>query len=140
MRDDQLGPVATVVAELPAGGLAGRGLKALLEAVDAGSIRVLDLEFVAKDADGTVHLVPLGEITPDGADLSVWEGASSGLLDESDVHQAGSELAPGGVAVVLVYEHVWAVSLVEELGARLVSAAGVSPDELVAALDATDPS
>lgn len=139
MRDDQLGPVATVVAELPAGGLAGRGIAALLEAVDAGSIRVLDLEFVAKDADGAVHLVPLGEIASADTDLSVLEGASSGLLDEADVHQAGSDLAPGGVAAVLVYEHVWVVSLAEQLGARLVSASGVPPDELVAALDATDP-
>lgn len=140
MYDDELGPICCVVAEFPGGRFSGRGFGLLLDAVDRGLIRVLDLEFVAKNTDGQVRRLELGEIpNPEGIDVSVWEGASSGLLDRSDIEQAGAELDPGSVAGILVFENVWVLSLAEKTGARIVSATGVSAGEVLAALDATEP-
>jgi Family of unknown function (DUF6325) len=139
MGDDQLGPICCVVAEFPGGRFSGRGFGLLLDAVDKGLVRVLDLEFVAKDTDGGLRSVTLSEIpNPEGVDLSEWEGASSGLLDRSDLDGAGAALEPGSVAGILVFENVWALSLAEKVGARIVSASSVSADELLAALAATD--
>ena len=70
----------------------------LLHAVDSGVLRVLDLELVAKDADGTVHRVAPDELAPGGADLQEWRGAYSGLLDESDLTEIGAAIAPGSLA------------------------------------------
>lgn len=140
MHEDELGPIGYVVVELPGGRFSGRGFEMLLDAVERGSVRVLDLEFVAKDDDGTLRKVEVSEIpNPDDVDLSDYEGVSSGLLDESDVVEAGAMIEPGNLAGILVFENVWAISFAEALGARLVASSGLSADDVVAALDATEP-
>jgi hypothetical protein len=141
MRDDELGPIGYVVAEFAGRSVSGNGFGMLLDAVEQGLIRVLDLEFVAKDGNGAVRVVGLSEIdNPASVDLGVWEGSSSGLLDQADLDEAGSLIASGSVAAVLVFENVWAISLAESLGARLVAASGISADDVLAALDATEQS
>lgn len=140
MHEDELGPIGYVVVELPGGRFSERGFAMLLDAVERGTVRVLDLEFVAKDGDGTLRKVEVGEIpNPDNVDLSAYEGVSSGLLDESDVVGAGAMIEPGSLAGILVFENVWAIALAEALGARLVASSGLSADDIVAALDATEP-
>jgi hypothetical protein len=42
------------------------------------------------------------------------------------------------MAAVLVFENVWAISLAESLGARLVAASGISAADVLEALDATE--
>jgi hypothetical protein len=139
MHDDELGPIGYVVAESPGGRFSGKGFEMLLDAVEQGLIRVLDLEFVAKDGNGAVRAVAVGEIdNPAGIDLSEWEGASSGLLDQADLDEAASLIAAGSMAAVLVFENVWAISLAESLGARLVAASGISAADVLEALDATE--
>jgi hypothetical protein len=68
---------------------------------------------------------------------------ASGLLDDSDVSQISGVMQPGSVAVVVIYENRWVLGLVDAWrhdGARLIANGGLSADELVAALDATEPS
>ena len=51
----------------------------------------------------------IADLDHDGRlDLAVFEGASSGLLDEDDIADAGGVLEPGSSAGILVYENVWA--------------------------------
>ena len=50
---------------------------------------------------------------PGGVDLSAWAGASSGLLDDSDVTEISTAMAPGSVAVVVIYENRSALGLVD---------------------------
>jgi hypothetical protein len=55
----------------------------------------LDLEFIGKDAAGNASKVDVGELAnPDGVDLSAWAGASSGLLDRTDVDEIAAEIQP----------------------------------------------
>jgi Family of unknown function (DUF6325) len=141
--DDELGPIDFLAVEFPDGRVTAGGFAQLLALADAGVIAILDMEFIASDHGGHARKVDVAElIGTGGADLSSWAGASSGLLDDSDLTQIGAAIAPGSVAAVVVYENRWVFSVVDAWrreGARLVADGGLSPDDLVAALDATEP-
>ena len=140
---DELGPIDFLAVEFPGGRITAAGFEQLLTLADRGVIDILDMEFVVSDGDGNARKVDVKELgNPGGADLSAWAGASSGLLDDSDLQQIASAIHPGSVAVVVVYENRWVFSVVNAWrrdGARLIADGGLSPDELVAALDATEP-
>ena len=141
--DDELGPIDFLAVEFPGARISSAGFERLLALADRGVIGILDMEFVVSDSSGNARKADVKELdNPGGADLSAWTGASSGLLDDSDLHQIASAIAPGSVAAVVVYENRWVFSVVDAWrreGARLVADGGVSPEELLAALDATEP-
>src|SRR6476619_3537888 len=106
---DVLGPVGYLVVEFPGNKMTGEGFAELISLVDRGLIRVIDLAFVIRGEDGSVAAVDVRDIDGDGElDLAVFEGAASGLLDESDIAESGSVIEPGSSAAVLVYENRWA--------------------------------
>ncbi len=143
MADSEaMGPVSYVVVEFPENKMTGEGFPALVDLVDRGLIRVLDLVFVTRDLDGTTTRLELADLDGDGdLDLAVFQGASSGLLGESDISDAGSVLEPGSSAGILVYENRWAIPFVEALrggGGEMVAAGYIPHDALLEALDSTD--
>ncbi|WP_187283079.1 DUF6325 family protein [Streptomyces sp. t39] len=143
MSDDieDMGPVDYLVLEFPGNRMTGEGLPLLVDLVDRGLIRILDLAFVTKDGDGTVTAVELRD-AGDEAELTVFEGVSSGLLDQDDLDEAGGVLEPGNSAAVLVYENTWAAPLARALrrsGARMVAGGRIPVQALLASLDATEP-
>jgi hypothetical protein len=141
MSNDQLGPIEYVAVEFPSGRIDDQDNSLLLDAVDRGHVRVLDLEFVRKGADGSVTRTDLDDVDSGGVDLTVWRGAFSGLLDEADIAQIGGEIAPGSVAAIVVYENLWVVALdaaLERHGARLIADGGIPAEDVLAALDETD--
>ncbi|HPU13409.1 MAG TPA: DUF6325 family protein [Aeromicrobium sp.] len=144
MSDIDLGPVGYLVVEFQGANMTGEGLQELVTLVDRGLIRILDLAFVAKQDDGSVIALDIADYDRDGEfDLTIFEGASSALLDDDDLHEAGSVLANGSTAAVLLYENTWAVPLVGALrrnGAELVAAGFIPHDDLVGALDAAESS
>lgn len=138
--DDQLGPIDFVAVAFPGGRPNPAGFEYLLDLAERGVIRILDTEFIAKDEAGPPRIVTAGEI--DGVDLSAWQGASTGLLDAADIDQVGADLAPGDLAVVVIFENRWVTGLVDAWragGARLIAEGGIPASELVDALDATEP-
>jgi hypothetical protein len=139
--DDALGPISYLIAEFPGNTMTGEAFTQLLDLVDRGIVRVLDLLFVTRADDGTVRVIDVSDIDGDGTlDFAVFEGASSGLLDESDVQDAGAVISPGSSAGILVFENRWATGFTQALrrsGAELVAAAYIPQDALVASLDAT---
>jgi hypothetical protein len=141
--NDILGPIDYLAVEFPGGHVTGEGFQVLVDLVDRGIIGVLDLEFVAKAADGTVGKVALGDVEHSSdVDVTRWQGASSGLLDQADVDEVASAIEPGSLAGILVYENVWATSLLgamDRSGVRLVGQGRIAVDDLFAALDATEP-
>jgi hypothetical protein len=143
--DIELGPIDYLVVEWPAEKEpTGNGLTHLVDLVDRGIIRVLDLTFVRKEADGTVTGLALSDIDLDGnPDLAVFEGASSGLLDDEDRDKAASVIEPGSSAALLVYENTWAAPFATALrhdGAQLVAAGRIPVNAIIAALDDLDAS
>ena len=141
---DELGPVDFLAIEFPGGRLTAAGFVRLLSLADQGVVHILDMEFIAKGADGKSSKVDVWEFAvPDGTDLSAWAGASSGLLDDSDVGEISAAMQPGSVAVVVIYENLWALGLVNAWrrdGARLIASGGLPAADVVAALDAAEAS
>jgi uncharacterized BrkB/YihY/UPF0761 family membrane protein len=139
--DDMLAPVDFIVVEFPDGVPTAGGFEQLLDLVDRNVIRVLDLEFIQKDATG-VRTVSISDMPEHpGVDLGTWEGASSGLLDVDDLATIGSEIGDGSIAVVVVFENVWVLGLVEgwsRSGARLVLDGAIPTGDLLDALDAAE--
>jgi hypothetical protein len=137
-----LGPISYLIVEFPGNKMTGEGLANLVDLVDRGVIRILDLMFVTRDRGGAMQIVAVRDLDGDGAlDLAIFEGASSGLLDESDLADAASVIEPGSSAGILIFENTWATSFVNGLrsgGAELVAAGYIPQDAIVAALDAAD--
>ncbi|MFF1596004.1 DUF6325 family protein [Streptomyces mirabilis] len=137
-----MGPIDYIVVEFPGNRMTGEGFPLLVDLVDRGVIRILDLMFVRKEEDGSVVGMEIADLTGDGAlDLAVFEGASSGLLGEDDIEEAGSALEPGNSAGILVYENLWAALFATALrrgGAQLVASGRIPVPAVLAALDATE--
>jgi hypothetical protein len=137
--DDVLGPISFLAVEFPGGRVTGEGFRLLMDLVERGTIRVLDLEFVARSAEGVVRTVELDAIehTAD-VDVRTWQAAESRLLDASDLETIAAQLAPGGLAGIVVYENVWAVPLIAALdrnSARIIGEGRVDVEDVLAALD-----
>ncbi|WP_329123364.1 DUF6325 family protein [Streptomyces sp. NBC_01353] len=137
---EDMGPVDYLILEFPGNRMTGEGFPLLVDLVERGIIRILDLQFIRKDEDGSVAAVELRDFG-DEVDLTVFEGASSGLLDQSDVDDAGSALEPGNSAGVIVYENLWAAPFARAMrrsGAQLVASGRIPVQALLASLDAAE--
>src|SRR5438105_15408210 len=99
MADEAMGPVSYLIVEFPGNKMTGEGLPILVDLVDRGIIRILDLVFVRRDDDGSIAAFEVTDFDGDGTlDLAVFEGAKSGLLDQGDIDEAGTVLRPGSSA------------------------------------------
>jgi uncharacterized protein DUF6325 len=140
---EDLGPIDYLVVEFPGSRMTGEGLPLLVDLVDRGIIRILDLVFVKKELDGTVRGLAIADVDNDGQlDLAVFEGASSGLLGQEDLDEAGGVLEPGSSAGLLVYENTWAAPFAKALrrgDAQVVANGRIPVQALLAALDASEP-
>ncbi|MFD7324127.1 DUF6325 family protein [Streptomyces sp. NPDC059875] len=138
----EMGPVDYLILEFPGNRMTGEGLPLLLDLVDRRIIRILDLSFIRKDADGTVSALEISDFDGDGTlDLAVFDGASSGLLGEDDLQEAAAVLEPGNSAGIIVYENVWAGPLAAALrrsGARMVANGRIPVQALLASLEAAE--
>jgi Family of unknown function (DUF6325) len=136
---DETGPIDYLVVEFPGSRMTGEGLPLLVDLVDSGIIRILDLVFVQRNLDGSVTAAEIKDFDHDGTlDLAVFEGASSGLLGQDDVDEAGSVIEPGNSAGILIYENVWAAPFAAALrrgGAQLVASGRIPVQAILAALD-----
>jgi len=137
-----MGPISYLIVEFPGNKMTGEGFVELVKLVDLGLIRVLDLVFFTRDDDGSTRAIALADLDGDGQlDLAVFEGASSGMVDESDLADAANAITPGSSAGILIFENRWAMPFVSALrraDAQLVAAGYIPPDTVLASLDATE--
>jgi hypothetical protein len=135
---DAMGPVDYIVVEWTGQQPNGEALPHLIDLVDRGIVRILDLAFVTKADDGTVAQVEINEL---GAEFAIFEGASSGLLDDGDISEASSALEPGTSAAILVWENLWAAPFASALrknGAQLVASGRIPVQALIATLEGAE--
>lgn len=144
MNDESLaemGPIDYLVLEWPGRQPTGEAVPYLIDLVDRGLIRILDLAFIAKDEDGNVAELDISNLGEAVAELAIFEGAASGLLDEEDRSDAASVLEPGTAAAILVYENTWAgpfAAAVRRSGGQLVASGRIPVQAILAALDAAE--
>lgn len=141
--DEQLevGPIDYVLIEWRGRQPNGEAMPHLIDLVERGVIRILDVAFIVKDEDGSVAGIELADLGEDGAQLSVFEGASSGLISDEDVGEAAGALEPGTSAALLVFENTWAapfVAAVRRSGGELVASGRIPAEDVLAALDAAE--
>lgn len=139
----ELGPVDVVVIGYPAGApMTGEGIPILLDLVDRGIVRVLDALFVRKEDDGTFAGFDLADLDEQAAgDLTVFAGATSGMLDDEDVAAAAAAIEPGSAALMIVYENRWAahfIAAVRRNGGNLIGHQRLGVQQLIDALDAAE--
>ena len=140
---DELGPIDIVVLAYPADApMTGEAAPLLVDLVERGIIRVLDVLFVTKNEDGTFSGFDARDLTEKGVgDFAVFEGASSGLLGDDDAAKVADEIEPGSAAVMIVYENRWAapfVAAVRRNGGEAVAFERIPVQALIDALDELD--
>ena len=136
----EVGPVEILMVEFPGNEFTGEIAPALAELVEQGTIRVIDLLFVTKDANGNVGAIELSDT--DDAVRSAFEpvvAEASGLLSEEDIEDLGEGLDPDSSAAMLLFEHVWATRFRDALvasGGELLASVRIPKevvDEVIAA-------
>ena len=143
MVEEELGPIdIVIIGYRPDAPMTGDAMPLLLDLVDTGIIRVLDVLFVQKDPDGSFSGFDAQNLSEEHVgDFAIFEGASSGLLGDDDVRAAADEIEPGTAAVLLVYENRWAApfaAAVRRNGGQLLATARIPAQGVVAALDELD--
>ena len=134
---DEMGPIDYVVIEWPGRQPTGEAAPLIMDLVDRGIIRVLDVAFIVKGEDGTVAAVEASDL--EGFDE--FDGASSGLLGEDDLQDAANVLEPGTSAAVLVWENRWIAPVAVALrrsGGQLVASGRIPIQAILASLDAME--
>jgi hypothetical protein len=139
-----VGPIDYLALEFPGARLTGEGMAILVDLVDRGIIRVLDMKALVRSDDGAVTAVSISDLDGDGTlDLAVFEGVESDLLDEDDLKEAAALVQPGNAVALLVYENTWAgpfVSAMRRAGAEVVASVRVPADAVIARLEALEAS
>jgi uncharacterized membrane protein len=137
----EMGPIDYILVEWPGRQPNGEVAPHLVDLVERGLIRILDLSFIAKDEDGTVAGIELADLGDGAGELTVFEGASSGLISDDDIGEAAAALEPGTSAALLVYENTWAApfaAAVRRSGGQLVAGGRIPVEAIEAALDAAE--
>lgn len=133
-----LGPVEYIVIGFPGNKFKGDILPALGDLVSSGLIRIMDLAFVKKDADGSVLAFEFEELATEEAEAFAFEKAIGDLLNEDDLMLIGDELEPDTSAAVLIWENLWArrfAETVREAGGVLIDSNRIPYDVIQAAID-----
>lgn len=141
-NEDEYGPVDYLIVEFPAGAqnFTGEIAEEIVRLVDAGTIRVIDMIVITKDADGNLDAVELSD-TEDLGPLTQIEAGLAGLLAEDDVEILAAEMSPGSVAGVLVYENLWAApfaAAARRAGGVVIADGRVNPVDVAAAFAALE--
>ncbi len=140
---EEVGPIDIVVIAYPADApMTGEAVPLLLDLVERGIIRVLDVLFVMQEEGGRYVGFLAEDLDERGVgDFKAFEGASSGLLGEDDVATASEALDPGTAAVMIVYENRWAApfaAAVRRNGGVVVDNQRIPVDQVIEALEAVD--
>jgi hypothetical protein len=138
---EEMGPIDWLLVEFDQP-LNGSVAPPLLDLVDRGLIRVLDMLFIRKDADGSVQAVEISDLPGDEAvHVEAFDGASTGLFGEDDLAAAGAALEPDTRAVMLMYENTWAAPFaiaLRKAGGLLIDSGRIPVQQIIAALEELD--
>jgi hypothetical protein len=138
---EEMGPIDYILVEWPGRQPSGEAAPILVDLVERGIIRVLDLAFITKAEDGSVAGLEVSDLGEEVEELKVFEGASTGLLSDDDTAEAAAALEPGTSAALLVFENRWAApfaSAVRRSGGQLVASGRIPVQAVLAALEAAE--
>ena len=138
---EEMGPVDYVVLEWPGKQPKGEVAPMIIDLVDRGLIRILDVALMVKAEDGSVAALDLGELDGEGAGFGEFDGASTGLIGQDDLEEAAAALEPGTSAAILVWENRWAAPIavaIRRSGGQLAASGRIPIQGILAALEAAE--
>jgi hypothetical protein len=137
---EEMGPIDYAVIEWPREQPTGAAVPLLMDLVERGIVRIIDIAFIGKDENGSVYAIDISDFDGDGT-YSVFEGASSGVISSQDLEDAGGALEPATSAAIIIWENRWLAPLAVALrksGAQLVADGRIPVQAILAALDELD--
>ena len=135
-----IGPVEYIIVGFPGNDFTGDIAPALAKLIESNTIRLLDLLFVGKDAEGDVLVIEFDELEALAAFAGL-EGEVGGIISDEDVAHVAAGLEPNSSAALLIWEDVWATEFavaVRESGGVLLEGARI-PYDIVEAVFADLP-
>jgi hypothetical protein len=135
----EMGPIDYIILEWPSEPSGDEVVPLMIDLVDRGIIRILDVAFVVKGEDGSTASLAMEDVGTYG--FTEFEGAASGLLGDDDLEEAAAALEPGTSAAILVWENTWAAPVAIALrrsGGQLVASGRIPVQAILAALDAVE--
>lgn len=140
--DDAIGPIDFVLIEFDPDRATGEAAAALLDIVDQGIVRLLDVALLAKAADGSVAAIDLAEIAAEEAGgFAGVAGAQSGLISDEDLAEAGAALEAGKMGAIIIYENAWAAPFVvaaRRAGGEMIASQRLPAQDVLDLLDALE--
>jgi len=138
-REDvmEVGPVDVYIIGFPGNKFTGRIAPAILDLVENGTIRVLDLLFVTKDAEGVVTTIEAADLDEEGAGFLAIDVAQPGALGDEDAEEVSDDLPSNSSALLIAFENVWVAKVVDALQAAdavLIDSIRIPADVVAAAL------
>ncbi len=136
-----MGPVEYIVVSFPGNQFNGKIAPELVALVESGAVRILDLIFIGKNAEGGVLAFEIDDLA-DMVGFDKLPGEVGGLIGAEDIEFIGSQLEPNSSAALLIWEDVWAApfaAAVLESGGVLLQGARIPHDVIQSALDALPP-
>ena len=107
-----IGPVEYIIVGFPGNNFSGEIVPELVALVESGTVRILDLIFIGKDADGSVVAFEIDELDA----LTEFAGLDTdvgGLISPEDIEHAAAALEPNSSAALLIWEDLWAAPFAE---------------------------
>ena len=111
----EVGPVDVYIIGFPGNKFNGRVAPAILELVENGTIRILDLLFVSKDAEGVTTVIQAEDLDQEGAEFLKIDVTQPGALGEEDAEEVSDDLPANSSALLVAFENLWAAKLVDAL-------------------------
>jgi uncharacterized membrane protein len=133
----EVGPVDVYIIGFPGNKFTGRIAPAILELVENGTIRVLDLLFVTKDAEGVVTTIEAADLDEEGAGFLAIDVAQPGALGDEDAEEVSDDLPSNSSALLIAFENVWAAKVADALEAAdavMIDSIRIPADVVAAAL------
>ena len=125
------GPIDYIIVGFTSNNFTGEIVDELKKATEAGTISVLALGLITKDADGDVLAVGLDSGDPAIADFVTSGGLHQELITDEDVEEVGELLEPNSSAGLLIIEQLWAKGLKQAIinaNGVLLSEGRIHPD------------
>jgi uncharacterized membrane protein len=112
------GPIEMLMIRFPGDQISGDLVPAMSELVSGGLVRIVDLLFIRKDAEGSVTVFELGDLLPElaGQYASLLNDVTE-LLNEEDAYELAESLDNGSSAGIMLFENVWAARFAEAVRA-----------------------
>jgi hypothetical protein len=108
------GPIDFIALEFEGNRFKGEIIASLLDLIERGIIRVIDLIIVIKDKDGEVSIRELQQLDQDAvAIFDPLRVQITGLIAEEDVELVGGALENNSTAAAMLFENLWAIRFKE---------------------------